>query len=190
MNVDETKRYPPLASETGWIRDAVDAGLPVLGICLGSQLLAKALGARVYANRVKEIGWYPLEMMPAAQADHLFEGCEATPTVFQWHGDTFDLPSGAVHLACSAACPHQAFRYGETAYALQYHLEVTPEQIDEWLVQPDNYRELAGLSYIDPDEIRRRTPLEMPALAALGDRVLSRFAELCAERAASDIVGA
>lgn len=190
MSVDETQRYPALAAEAGWIKDAVELGLPVLGICLGSQLLAKALGARVYANRVKEIGWYSLELTSAAQWDRLFAGCASSQTVFQWHGDTFELPSGAVHLARSAVCPHQAFRYGERAYGLQFHLEVTAELIDEWLIQPDNHRELAGLDYIDPDEIRRRTPREMPALAALGEEVLSRFAEMCVERAATDVGGA
>jgi GMP synthase (glutamine-hydrolysing) len=186
MNADQTDRYPALAAETGWIREAVDVGLPVLGICLGSQLLAKALGARVYANGIKEIGWYGLELTPEAESDRLFGGCDSEQTVFQWHGDTFDLPPGAVHLARSRLCAHQAFRYGQQAYGLQFHLEVTPELIEEWLVQVDNLREICGLGYIDPDEIRRRTPQASPALGALGERVLSRFAELCAQRAATN----
>lgn len=95
MNVDEVDRYPFLGAEIGWIRQALDAGLPLLGICLGSQLLAKALGAKVYANRVKEIGWYDLELTPQAADDPLFAGCAPQQLVFQWHGDTFDLPSGA-----------------------------------------------------------------------------------------------
>jgi len=189
MNVDETDRYPILAAEVGWIRDAVNAGLPVLGICLGSQLLAKALGSPVYPNPIKEIGWYAIELTQDALTDRLFAGCSSRPTVFQWHGDTFDLPHGAVHLASSELCPHQAFRYGEQAYALQFHLEVTPELIDEWLVQPGNHRELAGLRYIDADEVRRRTPQEAPAFATLGEQVLSRFAELCAKRTAVEIGG-
>jgi GMP synthase (glutamine-hydrolysing) len=187
MNVDETDRHPALAAEVGWIREAVDVGLPVLGICLGSQLLAKALGARVYPNHIKEIGWYPLELTPQAASDRLFAGCSPRQSVFQWHGDTFDLPSGAVHLAASELCAHQAFRFGELAYALQFHLEVTAELIDEWLVQPDNHRELAALNYIDPNQIRRRTPQEMPALASLGEQVLTRFAQLCTEQTAIEI---
>jgi GMP synthase (glutamine-hydrolysing) len=185
MNVDEVDKHPALAAEAGWIRDAVHSGLPVLGICLGSQLLAKALGAKVYPNPIKEIGWYPLDLTPAAEADRLFAGCPAEQVVFQWHGDTFDLPEGAVHLASSTACTHQAFRYGDNAYGLQFHIEITADLVDEWLIQPDNHRELAGLNYIHPEEIRRCTPQEMPGLAALGERVLSRFAELCAQRAAS-----
>jgi GMP synthase (glutamine-hydrolysing) len=185
MNVDETEQYPALAMEVGWIRDAIQAGLPVLGICLGSQLMAKALGSRVYANRVKEIGWYSLELTPAAESDRLFSGCATSQRVFQWHGDTFDLPPGAVHLASSSVCSQQAFRYGDRAYALQFHLEVAPDLVEEWLVQPDNQRELSGLSYIDPDEIRRCTPQETPAFTLLGEQVLSRFAQLCAEQAAT-----
>ena len=100
MNVDEVDRYPFLASDVQWIRQALAMDLPLLGICLGSQLLAKALGARVYPNRVKEIGWYPVEWTPAAADDPLLAQTGAS-TVFQWHGDTFDLPSGAILMARS-----------------------------------------------------------------------------------------
>src|SRR5262249_28020070 len=112
MNVDETEKYPFLAAEVDWLRQAVAIELPVLGICLGSQLLAKSLGSRVVPNRIKEIGWYPLELLPAAGDDPLFAGLPPSPTVFQWHGDTFELPAGAVQLARSPACPQQAFRFG------------------------------------------------------------------------------
>ena len=133
------------------------AKLPVLGVCLGSQLLAKALGSRVYANRVKEIGWYEVELLPAANDDRLFGGLCTSPrprpraerekvTVFQWHGDTFDLPKGAVQLARSAQCENQAFRFGEAAYGLQFHMEVTAEIIDSWLCQSDNCGELADVA--------------------------------------------
>lgn len=179
MNVDETGRYPFLAPEVGWIRQAVEAKVPVLGICLGAQLLAKALGSPVYANGRKEIGWYRLELTPAAATDRLFSVCPRTLTVFQWHGDTFDLPAGAVHLARSEACQNQAFRYGESAYGLQFHVEMTAEMIEDWLTEAGNTRELAGLDYIDPQAIRTRTPRELPAMQTLAQRVLGRFAELC-----------
>ena len=91
MNADEVDRFPFLGEEVRWLRQAVDAGLPVLGVCLGSQLLAKALGSRVYANRIKEIGWYEIELLPAAATDPLFQKIPQPTTVFQWHGDTFDL---------------------------------------------------------------------------------------------------
>ncbi len=123
MNVDEVNKFPYLAREVEWIRQAVAAELPLLGICLGSQLLAKALGAKVYPNAVKEIGWYEIELQPAASDDVLFAGSAARETVFQWHGDTFDLPPGAVHLALGRECRHQAFRYGRAAWGLQFHIE-------------------------------------------------------------------
>jgi GMP synthase (glutamine-hydrolysing) len=179
MNVDETDRHPFLADEVKWIRQSVDAGLPVLGVCLGSQLLAKALGSRVYPNRVKEIGWYEIELAAAANGDFLFGDCRPTETVFQWHGDTFDLPDGAVQLARGEQCENQAFRFGGTAYGLQFHLEVTPEIIASWLGEPGNSGELDGLDYIDPEAIRRQTPERMGPLKSLADRILGRFAALC-----------
>jgi GMP synthase (glutamine-hydrolysing) len=179
MNVDETDRHPFLADEVKWIRQSVDSGLPVLGICLGSQLLAKALGSRVYPNRVKEIGWYEIGLTAATESDPLLGDCRPTETVFQWHGDTFDLPEGAVQLARSEQCENQAFRYGRAAYGLQFHLEVTPEIIASWLGEPGNCGELDGLDYIDPEAIRRQTPERIDPLKSLGDRVLGRFAALC-----------
>ena len=112
MSANDVDQYPFLAAEVEWIQQAMRQQLPVLGICLGSQLLAKAMGAKVYPNKIKEIGWYPLNMLPATAEDPLFAGCEGTETVFQWHGDTFDLPPGAVLLAQSELCKHQAFRVG------------------------------------------------------------------------------
>jgi len=182
MNVDETARYPYLGDEVVWIRRAVDAGLPVLGVCLGSQLLAKMLGARVTANRVKEIGWYEVELTPAAADDPLLAGLRPVEPVFQWHGDTFNLPTGAVQLARGRHCENQAFRYGKNAYGLQFHLEVTEQIIDTWLCESGNCGELAGLDYIDPAAIRRQTPERIGALKQLSHRVFGRFANLCRER--------
>ncbi len=102
MNVDETERFPFLADELGYLRQAIAAELPVLGVCLGSQLLAKSLGSKVYPNRVKEIGWYDIDFTPAAAEDPLFAECRSVENVFQWHGDTFDMPPGAVQLASGA----------------------------------------------------------------------------------------
>jgi GMP synthase (glutamine-hydrolysing) len=176
MNVDEVDRYPFLAPEVEWIREALRREMPVLGLCLGSQLMAKALGARVYPNRAKEIGWYPIELQPAAAEDPLFAGCDPVQTVFQWHGDTFDLPAGAIHLASSPLCAHQAFRFGPRAWALQFHIEMTRPMIDEWLAV--GAEEVDGVGYIDPNAIRSAVPVELPKLEALCSRVLSRFAQL------------
>jgi GMP synthase (glutamine-hydrolysing) len=179
MNVDETAKYPFLAAEVEWIRQAVRRRRPVLGICLGSQLLAKAMGAKVFANPVKEIGWYTIELTPAAADDPLLAGCGQSLTVFQWHGDTFDLPPGAISLAEGSACRNQAFRVGDCAYGLQFHLEVTPPMLDDWLREIGNCRELAELDYIDPQAIRAAAPRQMPPLVAVARRVFGRFAGMC-----------
>jgi len=179
MNVDEVEKHPFLGPEITWIREAIDRRLPVLGMCLGSQLIAKALRATVYPNAVKEIGWYPIELTDAASDDPLFTKLSPRPMVFQWHGDTFELPAGATLLARGEQCAHQAFRYGENVYAFQFHLEVTEDIIESWLDEPGNRAELAELDYIDPAEITRRTPDELPAMLAHGRRVFEQFAELC-----------
>jgi len=181
MNVDEVSKYPFLEHEPGWIREAVDRDLPVLGICLGSQLLAKSLGACVFPNKVKEIGWYEVELVAPAD-DPLFGGWTGRHTVFQWHGDTFELPANAVPIARGEQCERQAFRYGTKAYGLQFHVEVTAEMVGQWLTEPANRKELQGLDYIDPLAIRRRLPESLHKMEALGQQVLSRFARMCHSR--------
>jgi GMP synthase (glutamine-hydrolysing) len=123
---------PYIHREIQHIRDAIHHGRPVLGVCLGAQLIAKALGARVYGNAVKEIGWAPVSFTDAGRRDPLFTGLSASETIFHWHGETFELPSGSERLAASAHCPNQAFRVGDRVYGLQFHLEVTPELIAQW----------------------------------------------------------
>jgi GMP synthase (glutamine-hydrolysing) len=182
MNVDQTVRYGFLATELDWLRAAIDAKLPTLGICLGAQLLAKALGARVAPNRIKEIGWYTIELERAALAEGLFAGSQSRETVFQWHGDTFDLPAGAVLLARGETCANQAFRYGDFAYGVQFHPEMTAEMVGDWLEVPGMCGEVASLDYIDPQEIRRHTPESIEAMRPLSQRVLRGFAGLCRQR--------
>jgi GMP synthase-like glutamine amidotransferase len=110
----------------------------VLGICLGAQLLAKALGAPVYRNAVKEIGWFPIHWSPDAARDRLFHGLNDPEIVFHWHGETFDRARDATWLASSKDCMNQAFRYGNGAYGLQFHIEATPSMIEDWLRQDAN----------------------------------------------------
>ena len=186
MNVDEVDRYPFLKLDVQWIQQALDSRLPLLGICLGSQLLAKALGAKVYPNAVKEIGWYPLEWLPAAAADPLFAQ-SGTATVFQWHGDTFDLPQAAVLLVRGSSCQNQAFRWGSTAYGLQFHIEMTAAMIDGWLSKGDENGELAELDYINPQAIRELTPRFLSCMQQLAADVFDRFARMCAEGGKSQL---
>lgn len=126
MGVYEQDRHPHLGDELALIGDALERQVPVLGICLGSQLLAAALGSRVYPGPAKELGWYQLEWLPDAARDPVFHRVATTPlTAFHWHGDRFDPPPGARVLARSAMTPVQAFAYGSRAYGLQCHLEIT-----------------------------------------------------------------
>lgn len=124
---------PVLRTEISIIDQAVRKEIPLLGICLGAQLLAQTLGARVAPNPVPEIGWYPVSPTPAAAADPLLRHFANPEPLFQWHRDTFALPSGAVPLASSPDCANQAFRLGARTYGFQFHLEASPEVISEWL---------------------------------------------------------
>ncbi len=128
MSVNDEAGLPWLVEEKRFVHDAVKHGTPVLGVCLGAQLIASALGARVYRNPQKEIGWFPIEAVQAAGTDHAFAFPKKL-NVFHWHGETFDLPAGAIHLARSAACEHQAFQVGRRTLALQFHLEVTLDAV-------------------------------------------------------------
>jgi GMP synthase-like glutamine amidotransferase len=128
MSVNDEARYPWLAAEKAFIREALECGVRVLGICLGAQLIANALGARVYPNGAEEIGWFPVHAIRSAhpgQEQGLRFPSEAR--VFHWHGETFDLPPGARRLASSAACENQAFSIGRHVVALQFHPETTPD---------------------------------------------------------------
>ena len=131
MGVDDEKKYPWLIEERSFIRNAINHGLSVIGICLGAQLIASALGARVSQCKHTEIGWFPVTLTPPATTITLFEGFTERITAFHWHGDTFELPAGAVHLAESGACKNQAFLYGDRVLGLQFHIESTRATITE-----------------------------------------------------------
>ncbi|MDD2853020.1 MAG: type 1 glutamine amidotransferase [Desulfuromonadaceae bacterium] len=132
MGANDDARHPFLVGLKNLIRSVVAARIPYLGICLGGQLLAAALGAKVVSNRWEELGTLPVTLTSAGEEDHLFSGIAETFTTFQWHHDSFDIPAGAVLLASSALCPHQAFRAGNSAWGFQFHPEVTEAIIRNW----------------------------------------------------------
>lgn len=133
MNVDELERHPGLAAEREWLAEAARLQMPVLGICLGAQLLARALGAEVKPGERPEIGFAPVEIH--APADPVVGALAPRTTVLHWHGDVFDLPSGAQSLASSAGTQHQAFRHGN-AWGLLFHPEADVDLLDAWLAEP------------------------------------------------------
>ncbi len=145
MGVYDADRHPHLLEEIACIQQAVHQKKPILGICLGSQLLAAALGAKVRPSGVKEIGWYDVRLTEEGLKDPVLGKFKPLEKIFQWHGDTFELPAGAVQLASSPLFPQQAFRYGDRTYGLQFHLEVDEPMIDRWLRVPGNVAEMEPL---------------------------------------------
>jgi len=131
MGVYEEDKYAWLKEEKKFIEKAIRSNKKVLGICLGSQLIAEVLGSKVYKNKEKEIGWFEIELVEQAMSNKYFKSFPSSLKVFHWHGDTFDLPKGALHIAQSKACLNQAFTYGDNVVALQFHIEATEKSIKE-----------------------------------------------------------
>jgi GMP synthase (glutamine-hydrolysing) len=179
MNTDQTDEHPHLDTETELIGDAIERGMPVLGICLGAQLIARALGASVGRNAEKEIGWYEVRPTSDAQRDPLLRHFRDSEQIFQWHGDTFEIPSGAVRLASSRSCANQAFRYEDNVYGLQFHLEVDERLVERWLRVPHHQAEIEALGgRIDPHLVREQTTLNIARSKRLADSVFTSFVEL------------
>lgn len=177
MGVYDADQYPNLTQEKELIRQACDVALPTLGICLGSQLIASALGAKVAPGPKKEIGFYPIKLAAGAADDPLLAGLPAEFSALHWHGDQFELPTGATLLASSAITPHQAFRFGNQAYGLLFHLEATPETFGNMVRTFTD--ELAG-EKIDPAQLLAQGDLELGPVAKLGRTVFARFAQMVA----------
>ena len=138
MNVYEENEYPFLKEEDIFLKEIIKEEIPFLGVCLGSQLLAKAAGAKVTKAPKSEIGWFKVSLTVDGKKDPLFKGLNEDFDVFQWHGDTFTIPANGKHLAEAADCRNQAFRVGRCAYGLQFHIEVTQGIIEDWIKQ-NNY---------------------------------------------------
>ena len=142
-------KYPYLAEEKVLIRQVMEQDIPFLGICLGGQLLAHALGAAVTRHTMTEFGFFEIEVTDEGKADPLFQGMPDHQLVFHWHMDTFALPAGAVWLATNENTTNQAFRVGQRAYGLQYHIELAPGMLDTWLQYPEYRQEIIDL--LGPD---------------------------------------
>lgn len=177
MGVYEEGIYPFIKTEVKLMEEALKKRVPTLGICLGAQLLAKAAGGRVYKGGKKEIGWYDVTLTEDADDDWLFLGFPERFRAFHWHGDTFDVPQGAVLLASSELFPNQVIKPGPAAYGIQFHLEVTEQMIREWVaLNSDELKSLAGT--IDPKAIIDEAPRSIGGLNRLGSALASRFVRM------------
>ncbi len=165
MNVGDASHLAHLREEMALIRAFGQAGRPVLGICLGAQLAAGALGARVYPAAAPEVGFLPVRLTPAAQDDPLLAGFPPEPVVLQWHSQTFDLPEGATRLAGSTVCPNQAFRLG-TVWGLQFHLEADSRLATRWAQE---------MAPEQGERLRAALPRHGPTANALGRGLFERF---------------
>ena len=166
---------PWLPATRDLLREAVAEQIPTLGVCLGGQLLAAALGGSVAKAPRKEIGWFDVAPLPAAREDPLFAAAPAAFTAFHWHGDAFTLPPGAVPLAASAMTPLQAFRIGARAWGIQFHLETDAQVLDAML---DSGAEELREAAVDTAAIRAKASAELRRLRELALRIFGRWADL------------
>ncbi|KAF1027468.1 MAG: GMP synthase [glutamine-hydrolyzing] [Burkholderia plantarii] len=169
----DDQQYPTLAPLVALLRQRIDAGLPTLGICLGAQLIARVLGARVYRAAAREIGWHPLTLTAAGAASALHHVDGALTSMLHWHGDTFDLPPGAIHLASTPACANQAFSWGNHVLALQCHPEIAAERFEAWLI--GHAGEIAATPGLDANHLRRETARLAPALEQAAAKMLGAW---------------
>src|SRR5262245_5627303 len=179
MSVNDANQLQHLNTEMKLIEQALQRNLPMLGICLGAQLIAKTLGASVYPNQEKEIGWYDVSPTGDAEKDPLLTAFQPREKIFQWHGETFEIPKTGLHLAFSSLCANQAFRYGANVYGFQFHLEVDEPMIHRWLRVAENKKEILALDgKIDPERIHLETPQHIGRLNQLSERVFGEFIRL------------
>jgi GMP synthase-like glutamine amidotransferase len=176
MGVHDEDRFPWLAMEKRFIEKAMNEGKAVLGICLGAQLIADVLGAKVYPNRTREIGWFPIELTAAGRRSPLFGFLPERLEVFHWHGDTFDLPTGAVHIARSEACSNQAFVHNERIIGLQFHMESTLEGVEALIENCSG--ELADSRYIQAPSQLKAHPKTFHVINRVMDELLSGIEKL------------
>lgn len=175
MSAYDHGRYGHLREELGLIERAMAQDCPILGVCLGSQLLAAALGGEVAKHSRKEIGWHPIRMSTDAASDALFAETPTEFTALHWHGDIFIPPAGAVSLASSALTRHQAFRYGRSAYGILFHLEVTQASIEGML---ETFADEVKAEGLRQETIRQDASMHLPDLSRIGSQVFDRWVRL------------
>jgi GMP synthase (glutamine-hydrolysing) len=178
MAAYEGDKHPFLATESALVERLLNAGRPVLGICLGAQLIAQVLGARVYPGERREVGWAPVTLTADGQDDPLLSGGDLSLTVFHMHGDTYELPADARNLATSALYEQQAFRWGDLVYGFQFHLEFTETMIGRLVTEAES-RDYITLAGTDPQKLLAETPVHVRALIEVAQRVFSSFFGQC-----------
>jgi GMP synthase (glutamine-hydrolysing) len=183
VNVDRVTDHPYLADVRAYTRRAIGAGVPYLGICLGSQILARSLDVEVVAGPAREVGFEPVRPTPQAKEDPLLAFLGAEVLVMQWHEDTHELPAGATLLATSDAIAVQAYRVGDLAWGIQFHLEVDAAELDWWLDIADAAMDVEAVWGKSTARIRDEAAEHMPAHEERGREIFRRFAEVARERA-------
>src|SRR5437867_731615 len=178
MGVYEAERHPFLAAESTLIERMLTAGRPILGICLGTQLIAQVLGARVYPGERREVGWAAVTLTEDGKDDPLFAGGSPTLTVFHMHGDTYELPPDARNLARSALYEQQAFRWGDLVYGFQFHLEFTEAMIGRLVSEPESRAYIAQAG-VDPQALLAQSGAQVRQLAGVAQRVFDSFFSQC-----------
>src|SRR5665213_4041521 len=177
MGVYEEKKFPWMTLELNAIREFLKKGKPILGICLGSQMLAYAAGAQVFRGAIPEVGWYPIQLTPEGHFDSLFLGFPPEFNAFHWHGDTFTLPPQAIRLAGSHYYPNQIFKVGQNAFGFQCHLEVTEEMVKSWAALYAKELTPQG-GPVRPERISDHLSENIHQLEGLAEKVFARFAAL------------
>lgn len=176
VNVDQVQEHPHLGRVRQFTREAIDRGVPYLGICLGSQILARALGKDVVKGPVKEVGFEPVRITAEAKEDALLSFLDPEERVMQWHEDTHDLPDGATLLVTADRIPVQAYRVGETAWGVQFHLEVDRHELNWWLDIADAAIDLEHTWGKSAREIRAEAQRHIDRQEERGREIFTRFA--------------
>jgi GMP synthase-like glutamine amidotransferase len=176
MNIYEEEKHPWLATEKDGLKKALDAGKPILGVCLGAQLLADALGAKVTKNAEPEIGWWHVTLTPEAAQVDVLKGMPETFKAYHWHGDSFDIPTGAVHIAQSEACENQGFAYDGRVIGLQFHLETSPSDMLR-LIKNCRQEILPDRKYVMPEKRMHELRPNFNIIKDINYAFLDRIAE-------------